>query len=305
MLGLSDAPLSIAPTTAYLMLGGRCAMHCAFCAQSRDSRADDRALSRVIWPPFAFDAVCERLARAEKEGSLRRCCIQVTAGAEAYRDTLEAVRTIREATSLPLDAAILPASLDQVSELVKAGVDHIGFGLDAACRRVFEQVKGGHWAHVVQMIEGTARQFPGHAAVHLIVGLGETERELVERVLWAHDLGVEVGLFAFTPIRDTPLAGCPPPSLAQYRRMQAARWLIVRHGARVNDFEFDPEGTLVRIHRRGWPALLDGAAFRTSGCPDCNRPFYNERPGGTMYNYARPLTGVEAARALDEMELPG
>lgn len=317
MLGLSDAPLSIAPTTAYLMLGGRCAMHCAFCAQSHDSRADDRALSRVIWPPFALDAVCERLARVEQEGSLRRCCIQVTAGTAAYQNALEAVRVIREATSLPLDVAILPAGLAQVSELVKAGVDHIGFGLDAACRRVFEQVKGGHWAHMLRVIEGTARQFPGHVAVHLIVGLGETEQELVERVLWAHDLGLEVGLFAFTPLRDTPLAHCPPPPLAQYRRMQAARWLIVRHGARGNDFAFDPNGVLIDILRPDWPELLassssndgapagDGAAFRTSGCPDCNRPFYNERPGGTMYNYARPLTGVEAARALDEMELSG
>lgn len=316
VLGLSDAPLSVAPTTAYLMLGGRCAMHCAFCAQSQDSEASEQSLSRVIWPPFALDAVCERLARAEREGTLRRCCIQVTAGAAAYRDALEAVRAIRAATSLPLDVAILPADLAQVAELVGAGVDHIGFGLDAACRRVFERVKGGHWAHVMQMIEGTARQFPGHAAVHLIVGLGETEQELVERILWARDLGLEVGLFAFTPVRGTPLADRPPPPLTQYRRMQAARWLIVRRGARGDDFAFDSNGVLSGILRPGWPELLagspamdgapanDGEAFRTSGCPDCNRPFYNERPGGTMYNYARPLTAVEVARALDEMELP-
>jgi biotin synthase len=50
--------------------------------------------------------------------------------------------------------------------------------------------------------------------------------------------------------------------------------------------------------------LADGDAFRTSGCPDCNRPFYNERPGGPMYNYARPLTLEEAFRAISEMAVP-
>lgn len=305
VLGLVNVPLDVAPTTAYLMLGGRCAMRCTFCAQARDSLADDRALSRVIWPAFSLSEVCERLAWAEKSGTLRRCCIQVTAGTQAYRQTLEAVTAIRRATALPLDVAILPANLAQVGELIAAGVDHIGFGLDAACARVFEQVKGGHWAHMLQMIEETARRFPGHGAIHLIVGLGETERELVERVLWAHQLGLEAGLFAFTPVRGTPLADHSPPSPGQYRRMQAARQLIVQHGAQMDDFEFDPTGRLVGILRADWRNLLaDGQAFRTSGCPDCNRPFYNERPGGTMYNYARPLDAVEAARAMDEMELP-
>ena len=26
-------------------------------------------------------------------------------------------------------------------------------------------------------------------------------------------------------------------------------------------------------------------AVLTSGCPGCNRPFYNERPRGPIYNY--------------------
>jgi biotin synthase len=28
-----------------------------------------------------------------------------------------------------------------------------------------------------------------------------------------------------------------------------------------------------------------GLPFRTSGCPNCNRPFYNEKPSGPLYNY--------------------
>jgi biotin synthase len=30
-----------------------------------------------------------------------------------------------------------------------------------------------------------------------------------------------------------------------------------------------------------------GTPFLTSGCPGCNRPYYNERPGGPLYNYPR------------------
>jgi biotin synthase len=90
--------------------------------------------------------------------------------------------------------------------------------------------------------------------------------------------------------------------------MQVARWLIVQHGARSEAFHFDEEGTLVDICAPGLPdldqLLSTGAAFRTSGCPDCNRPFYNERPGGPMYNYARPLTPDEACRAIDDMAGP-
>jgi len=51
------------------------------------------------------------------------------------------------------------------------------------------------------------------------------------------------------------------------------------------------------------PLPLTGEPFRTSGCPDCNRPFYNERPSGPLYNYPRPLTTEEAARAIQDMEV--
>ncbi|HUT17269.1 MAG TPA: radical SAM protein, partial [Acidobacteriota bacterium] len=32
-----------------------------------------------------------------------------------------------------------------------------------------------------------------------------------------------------------------------------------------------------------------GKPFLTSGCPDCNRPFYNEKPSGPIYNYPRNI----------------
>ena len=299
VLGLANVPMAVAPTTAYLMLGGRCLMNCAFCAQARESQAGALSLSRVTWPEYDLDAVVERLAQAAARGDLRRACLQVTVSADAFSQTLDILQAVKAASAVPFDVAILPQNLDQVRQLVDAGADHIGFGLDAACERVFRQVKGGHWTHSLALIEETACTLPGRAAVHLIVGLGETEREMVERIQWAHDRGITVGLFAFTPVRGTHLADRPPPPLGVYRRMQAARWLIVPDEARVGAMAVDEEGCLVDLAA---PVPTTGEPFRTSGCPDCNRPFYNEQPSGPLYNYPRPLSADEAARAIQEME---
>jgi len=275
-------------------------MNCAFCAQARDSHASALNLSRVTWPEFALRQVLSRLPDAVTRGLIRRACLQVTVVAGAFEQTLEVVRAVRAVSPLPLDVAILPRDTAQVRELLAAGVDHIGFGLDAASERVFRQIKGGSWARSLGLIEGTAREHPGRGAVHLIVGLGETEREMVERIQWAHDLGLVVGLFAFTPVRGTHLAERAPPRLSVYRRMQAARWLIVHNWARLEDMVFDAGGNLEQF---GVSVSIPGDAFRTSGCPDCNRPFYNEQPSGPMYNYPRPLNEEEAARAIWEMEV--
>jgi biotin synthase-related radical SAM superfamily protein len=299
LLGLLDAPVAVAPTTAYLMLGGRCLMNCSFCAQARESQASVLNLSRVTWPEFGLRQVLARLPDAVARGAIRRACLQVTVTQDAFRQALSIVGAVKVVSDLPFDVAILPRDMAQVRQLLDAGVDHIGFGLDAACQRIFRQAKGGSWAQSLALIEGTARSFPGRGALHLIVGLGETEREMVERVQWARDLGLEVGLFAFTPVRGTHFAGRPPPVLATYRRMQAARWLIVHDLARIEDMTFDAQERLVDL---GAPLPVDGEAFRTSGCPDCNRPFYNEQPSGPLYNYPHPLTADEAERAIMEME---
>ncbi|MGD8398463.1 MAG: radical SAM protein, partial [Anaerolineae bacterium] len=286
VLGLASVAMETAPTTAYLMLGGRCLMNCAFCTQARESRASARNLSRVTWPEFELDDVVARLIDAATRGDIRRACLQVTFGVGAFRRALSVLRNVKAAGDVPFDVAILPRSLDEVGQLVAAGADHIGFGLDAACERVYRDTKGGSWERSLALIEASAAAFPGRVAVHLIVGLGETEAEMAQRMQWAHDLGITVGLFAFTPVRGTHLADRPPPPVAVYRRMQMARWLIVHDQARAEEMAFGPDGGLLRF---GVSPPAGGLAFRTSGCPDCNRPYYNEQPGGPLYNYPRPL----------------
>ncbi len=304
VLGLSDAPLDAAPTTAYLMLGERCIGDCAFCSQARSSQGRDGMLSRVVWPPFAQDDVCQACAAAHARGAIKRACFQVTMGPDAIERTLAAVQRLAAHSSVPICASVMPRNLDDVAALLGAGAERVTIALDAATDSVYRQVKSGSYARVEALLEAAAAAHPGHVGTHLIVGLGESERDMAERIQWALDRGIMVALFAFTPVRGTAMADVPPPPLATYRRLQAARWLMVHGHMRAEQLAYDRDG---RITALGLPAdqlallLADGEAFRTSGCPDCNRPYYNERPGGVMYNYPRPLTPEEARRELADL----
>jgi biotin synthase len=99
------------------------------------------------------------------------------------------------------------------------------------------------------------------------------------------------------------MEGIPSPSISTYRRIQVAQYLISNNLARSGDFTFSTTGQLMSYNLPHLPEVLaDGVAFQTSGCPDCNRPFYNERPGGPMYNYPRPLTSRQIEAAIEDVK---
>lgn len=304
-LELSDVRADVLPTTAYLMVGDRCQRDCAFCAQARSSTARADALSRVTWPWYDEAAVLDALARTADSSRVRRVCFQATASPGAVEEVARVASALRAIADLPVSASVWLTSLAEVGALLAAGVNRVGLSLDAASPVVYRAVKGGDLDVAWAFLATAAQRHPGRIATHLIVGLGESEREMVAAIQRAHDLGVTVGLFAFTPVRGTALAHRPPPAIEHYRRMQVARYLIV-HGHDVR-FRFDDAGRLVGFgvaEEELGDLLADGGAFRTSGCPDCNRPYYNERPGGVMYNYARPLTAAEAAQELALVQTP-
>ncbi len=297
VLGLRHRPLDAAPTTAYLMLdGGGCALGCAFCAQARGSRARPDALSRVIWPEYRSEAVLAALEQAP--AGLQRVCFQVTVHRGALDEAAAAVQEVRRRSSLPISVAIRPPDARGVGRLLSCGADALGLGLDCASERIYRQVKGAGWQRMIALVEAACREHAGRVRVHLMVGLGETEEELCRAMAQVYGWGGAVSLFAFTPVRGTPLAGRPQPPLDVYRRMQVARCLLDRGLAQVEQFRFDAAGRL-RDFQADLPVLLgDGEAFRTSGCPGCNRPFYNERPGGTVYNYPRAPNVAEIEQAI-------
>ncbi|MEW6031273.1 MAG: hypothetical protein AB1645_00095 [Bacillota bacterium] len=296
---------SVLPTTAYLMVGERCVSDCAFCPQARGAASREDLLSRVNWPEVneaGERSFWEGLARAAAEGRLRRACVQATSSRAVREAVRQVVTRLGEVSpGLPVCVSAAVEDLDGVREVLGWGAERVSLALDAATPELYARLKGGDFDSRLDLLAAAARRFPGRLGTHLISGLGETERDMVLLFQTLTDLGVTVGLFAFTPVPGTRLADRASPDLASYRRLQAALSLVRRAEARAEAMTFDGEGRLVG-YGRPWDEvtrLLDGGeAFRTSGCPDCNRPYYNERPSGVLYNYPRPLSPAEAERAL-------
>jgi biotin synthase len=127
--------------------------------------------------------------------------------------------------------------------------------------------------------------------VHLIVGLGETEEDMVNAISKAYRMGALTHLFSFFPESGSLMQNNPQPPLGQYRRVQLARYLINEGIIDINDMQFSPEGQIVDFGLDIVPYIENGEAFMTSGCPGedgqvaCNRPFGNERASEPMRNY--------------------
>jgi len=298
-LGLRMAKMEAAPTTLYTLLGETCLGACRFCTQARRSDADRQLLSRVIWPEFELPVVLESL---QTDDTVRRMCIQTLLYPDLLTDLLATVRQLKTASDAPLSICMNPVGKEWLVALKEAGVERVGVGLDCATEALFNQMKPGFsWNRYLQFVDETVEVF-GVGSVHLIAGLGETDEELVRAFQTFHDKGCTIALFAFTPVRGTQLDLAPPP-LERYRALQLARYLIAHGQVRVEDMTFDG-GKLVALNVA--PAVLDraieaGTPFRTSGCPNCNRPMYNERPGGDRYNHPAPLTPAEKSAAREAL----
>lgn len=300
-LGIRPMAMDAAPTTAYLMLGERCSNDCAFCTQARSSHSHGDALSRVAWPPEEPARVADAVAQRYAQGDIRRVCFQVTGGPDDAQAACAAVARIVQASDVPICVSIAVSSIGQIDALLAAGAERVTLALDAATPDLFARIKGRHWQPAWSLLTEAARHFPGHIGTHLIVGLGEREDAFLATAASLLQRGIMTGVFAFTPVRGTRMEHVTPPPIESYRRIQAAFWLL-KHGlVQAPDLQFDDGGRLCGISMNRTAlieALGDGDAFRTAGCPDCNRPYYNERPGSRLYNYPRPLTRAEAEYEL-------
>ncbi len=301
VVGLRPIRQMDAPTTAYLMVGERCSYDCVFCTQARHSAARAHFLSRVAWPPYPLEDTLQAIRRSFERGDIVRCCLQVTAAPGCLSQALALVGELHSRSCVPICVSIMVPDLDSVCALLEQGADRVTLALDAACERVYRGVKGEDWSRRLALLCAAAQLFPGHLGTHLIAGLGETEQEMVMAIQEMVDRQVTVGLFSFTPVAGTRWGDRPPPALPSYRRIQVARHLLVTGACRAPDLHFSPAGqiisyglTLARLRE----LLDDGGAFRTAGCPGCNRPYYNERPGKALYNYPRSLSVAEFEEAL-------
>ena len=243
---------------------------CAFCAQSH-GRGGER-LGRVTWPVISLETVEKYWKR-----SFTRICLQTVIKPGFPSEALSVLANMRSfEPELPVSLAVTPVPRHYLVEARRLGVDALGIGLDTSTPVLFEKWSKPHsWELYWRFAERAVEIYgEGNVYVHLIAGLGESLRELVKVMKGIYRLGARVALFNYVDER-----GSPRVNVRYYRLAQLARYMLEH---RVDpDLYTDYEKGVVK---RDLPVSSVVDAFYTSGCPGCNRPFYNESPRGPLYN---------------------
>ena len=296
-----------------------CKANCAFCGLAREKEEvwTARKFIRVPWKTFPTEEVIERLTNAPDH--VGRVCISMITHPRRNEDVLTVCRNVRETAGLDVSLLIAPTLLKR-SDLVAmkdAGADRIGVAIDGATRELFERfrgkpVRGPHrWDRYWKTFEEALDVFgQGMAGVHLITGLGETEKEMAEAIGRARSMGGSTHLFSFFPERGSALENHSPPPLGTYRRIQLTRWLIDNDRTKLDRMTFDEKGRILDygVSKEELEEVIAiGEAFETSGCPGpdgkvaCNRPYGNEKPGWEIRNFPFPPEAEDISRIITEL----
>ncbi|MHA1636865.1 MAG: radical SAM protein [Candidatus Thorarchaeota archaeon] len=275
-----------------------CHAKCAYCglAGSRETETDwtENSFIRVDWPVYPLDDVKQALT----DGScphVERVCISMITLAKAREDCITVVSELKKVISR-ISLLITPTIVnkDWLIRAKEAGADKIGVAVDAATPELFKKLRGTgvngphKWDKYWQTVEESVEIYgPENVGIHLIVGVGETEQEIIQTIQRAQDMGADTHLFSFYPEEGSDMADIPQPPLGAYRRVQLARYLINYNLGNFENMEFNDIGQVVSfgIDKATYDKVMDeGLAFMTSGCSGetmdnaCNRPFGNCTP---------------------------
>ena len=288
-----------------------CRANCAYCGLARHREADrdyaDRNFIRVDWPAVPLAQVIEKVARDGAKSPFHRMCISMITHPRSDADTVTVLRqwiARVDPGTIPVSILSNPTTMERsdVERLHGLGADIFTVALDAATPEIFERTRGKgvqsphSWRKYWEILMDARAVFgPGKFGAHVIVGMGETERDVLTLVQRLVDLGGHSHLFCFFPEKGSLMDHLPATPRDQWRRVQLARYLIDYRGVRVGHMRFDGEGRVVDFGLP--PAELDavidaGTAFRTSGCPGkfaddisaCDRP-YGDSPPSDIASY--------------------
>ncbi len=297
-LNLVKSGPKIEMKTLYFMFGERCRFNCAYCAQAKGSISSTNRLSRVIWPKFSSGEIVKAVEKYHEK--IKRICFQVVSSEEGENEAFDVIRELR-VLSIPVSVSIRIFSVKSAEKWFGQGIERLSVATDAVTRSSYELYRGGKLETHLNLLRELSKRFSGRITTHAIVGLGESEREMVEFLQKMHDWKITVGLFAFTPLRGTKLENLERPSMEKYRRIQVAHYLLRNNLSRVESFSFSEKGEIV-----DYGIKIDEVspeAFITSGCPDCTRPFYNEEPGKEPYNFYNVKRVERAAFKVGRREI--
>ena len=263
-----------------------CRANCAYCGLARHREADrdyaDRNFIRVDWPAVPMAEIIDIVARDPESSPFHRMCISMITHPRSEEDTF----TVLKQWTDRIDPGAIPVSIlsnpttmtrEDVQKTKDLGADIFTVALDAATPEVFDRTRGKgvqsphKWSRYWEILEDARDIFgPEKFGAHIIVGMGETEFEVLSLVQRLVDMGGHSHMFCFFPEQGSLMDHLPATPRDQWRRVQLARYLIDYRGIRVEQMRFDEQG---RVADYGLPAgelsdVIDaGIAFRTSGCP--------------------------------------
>jgi len=279
-----------------------CRANCAYCglARHREEARDyaDRNFIRVDWPTARYDDVIARVQAGADKGQFQRMCISMITHPNSNADTFVLLeKWLRAVPQVPVSILSNPTTLerDDLVRMQRMGADIFTVALDAVTPEIFERTRGKgvdsphKFEHYWRAIEWAAEVFgPEKFGAHLIGGLGETEREILEVAQKIRDLGGHNHMFAFYPEHGSLMEDWPPVDRGQWRRVQLARFIIDYAGGHIRDMAFDAQGRVIDFgvpERKLAEIINSGKPFRTSGCPGndddisaCNRPYGDSSP---------------------------
>ncbi|MDP2240059.1 MAG: radical SAM protein [Burkholderiales bacterium] len=279
-----------------------CRANCAYCglARHREESRDyaDRNFIRVDWPTARYDEVIERVKAGADKGQFQRMCISMITHPNSNADTFALLeKWVKNVPQIPVSILSNPTTLEKADllRMRDMGADIFTVALDAVTPEIFERTRGKgvdsphKYEHYWRAIEWAAEVYgPEKFGAHLIGGMGETEREILEVAQKIRDLGGHNHMFAFYPERGSLMEDWPPVDRGQWRRVQLARYIIDYAGGSFRDMEFDDSGRVTGfgVTQDKLEALINsGTPFQTSGCPGksddvsaCNRPYGDSSP---------------------------
>lgn len=283
-----------------------CSANCAYCglAKRRPGTYDDKSFIHVPWPVYSMEEIVEAINSAPSY--VKRTCISMITNGKCRTHTVEIAKRLRAETSIPISALITPTILSKTDLVLmkENGVDKIGVAIDLATPELFDTyrgkgVSGPHkWDKYWEILETGLNVFGHpHVGAHLMVGMGETEQEMVSLMDRLWQMGVVSHLFSFFAEKDSTLAHTPQPPWPIYLRIQLARYLIEEGLSTYRNMSFDTQGHIADFAlppHQVEGIVNSGKPFMTTGClgPDnevaCNRPFGNCLPDEKQWNYPYP-----------------
>ena len=293
-----------------------CYANCSYCglARERPGVPEDNTFIRVAWPLYPTDLVAEKIA--EHQARVGRVCISQVQDHRAYDDLIDMTRRVRRLSDVPISALVSATTLNEerLAQIQDTGVDIIGVGLDAASEDVFCHTRGPHdWDYHWRIVRAARRLFgPLKVNCHIIVGLGETDRDLLNLFYQLKSEQIAGYLFSFNPEPGTIMQAISRAPIHRWRRVQLVKHLIENHDLPREAIEFDADGSLLRLNA---PDLLvevavnTGLPFMTNGCPDrngamtCNRPYGSYRPSEEFRDYPFQPNGDDLIIIRQQMRL--